>query len=268
LIAGDPPHEPLNPTPISLAVVRQASAVLALLAISALCWIFLIASERAMAAMNGDGLLDRLMVVMMQPSAVWSYLAATALMWLVMMIAMMVPAVLPMVVVYRGIYRGRDVGLATGAFVLGYFAAWSMFALVAALLQWWLHTRGLIDGMSFAAGARAAALLFVLAGLYQLSALKETCLTRCRSPLGFFMADWRDGVQGAFGMGARHGSYCIGCCWLLMALMFAGGTMSVLTMAALSALILAERVLPAGPWPARLPGVALLALGALAWWRA
>jgi len=221
-----------------------------------------------MAAMNGDGLLDRLMVVMMQPSAVWPYLAATALMWLVMMIAMMVPAVLPMVVVYRGVYRGHDVGFATAAFVFGYFAAWSMFALVAALLQWWLHTRGLIDGMSFAASARAAAVLFLLAGLYQLSALKEACLARCRSPLGFFMADWRDGVTGAFGMGARHGAYCIGCCWMLMALMFAGGTMSVLTMAALSALILAERVLPAGPWPARLPGVALLAFGVLTWWRA
>ncbi|MEX2482382.1 MAG: DUF2182 domain-containing protein [Gammaproteobacteria bacterium] len=254
--------------PLSLATVRQGAAGAALLAISAVSWVFLIASERAMAAMSGTGLIDRLMLAMMQPSAMLPYLAATALMWLVMMVAMMVPAVLPMVMVYRGIYRGVDRGLATASFVSGYFAAWGAFALLAALGQWWLHAQGLLYGMRLAASAQVAAVLFVVAGLYQLSPFKEACLARCRSPLGFFMADWRDGLRGAFAMGARHGLYCIGCCWLLMVLMFAGGAMSVLVMAALAALIVAERLLPGGPWPARVPGVALIVLGTVTWWQA
>ena len=90
---------------------------------------------------------------------------------------------------------------------------------------------------------------------------KEACLQKCRSPLGFFLANWRDGRWGALRMGFGHGLFCIGCCWMLMLIMFVGGAMSVITMALLSAFILAERVLPAGPWVARLPGVGLIGWG-------
>jgi predicted metal-binding membrane protein len=104
--------------------------------------------------------------------------------------------------------------------------------------------------------------VLLAAGLYQLTPFKEACLHHCRSPLGFFLEHWSPGALGAVGMGLRHGLYCIGCCWVLMLLMFAGGAMSVLTMAALCGFILAERLLPPGPWVARLPGGVMILWGA------
>ena len=101
------------------------------------------------------------------------------------------------------------------------------------------------------------------AGLWQLTPAKAACLAHCRGPLGFFLSHWRGGRFGALRMGLRHGLYCIGCCWMLMGLMFAGGTMSVVTMAVLSVFILAERVLPGGAWVARGTGFGLLVLGAV-----
>lgn len=116
--------------------------------------------------------------------------------------------------------------------------------------------------MSLGSGVAVAAVLLMAAGAYQLTPLKEACLAGCRSPLGFFLENWREGRAGAFSMGLRHGSFCVGCCWALMLLMFAGGAMSVATMAALCAFVLAERLLPAGPWVSKLPGVAMIAWGA------
>ena len=100
-----------------------------------------------------------------------------------------------------------------------------------------------------------------MAGVYELTPWKEACLRHCRSPLGFFLEHWTAGARGALGMGARHGLYCVGCCWVLMLLMFAGGAMSVLTMAGLCALILAERLLPPGPWVSRIPGAMMIGWG-------
>ncbi|HCU89895.1 MAG TPA: metal-binding protein, partial [Gammaproteobacteria bacterium] len=104
--------------------------------------------------------------------------------------------------------------------------------------------------------------ILMLAGAYQLTPMKEACLSRCRSPIGFFLANWRAGRLGAIRMGLQHGLFCIGCCWMLMLLMFVGGAMSVVTMALLSMFILAERVLPSGPWVSWMPGIALIAWGA------
>src|SRR5262249_17783439 len=99
--------------------------------------------------------------------------------------------------------------------------------------------------------------------VYQLTPMKEACLRHCRSPMSFFLEHWSAGAMGAFRMGMRHGLYCVGCCWVLMLLMFVGGAMSVLTMAILGALILAERLLPDGPWTSRIPGAAMILWGVL-----
>ncbi|MCB1747801.1 MAG: DUF2182 domain-containing protein [Gammaproteobacteria bacterium] len=243
--------------------VRAGTAWLALVAVAAAAWWFLLVSERVMTTMQGEGPIADLMWMMMRPGSVLPYLGAALVMWVVMMVAMMTPAVMPMAAVYRGLYKGPRRNLATFVFANGYLAAWAVFSIAAAGLQWLLHAQGVLHGMSLAASARVAGGLLVFAGLYQLTPLKEACLAHCRSPLGYFMNRWRDGLGGAFSMGFRHGAFCIGCCWVLMLLMFAGGAMSVMTMAVLAVFILAERLIPAGPWAARAPGVGMILLGAV-----
>lgn len=245
----------------TLHLVRLAAAALALVAVAAISWAFLIASEAAMTTMTGDGIAARLMALTMAPGEALPYLAAATLMWMVMMLAMMVPAALPMAAVFRRIDRGTSPDLDTFILVWGYLAAWMIFSAAAAALQWWLHARGFLHGMMLIGGTTLAAALLIAAGVYQLTPLKDACLARCRSPLGFFLAHWRDGRSGAFVMGLRHGVFCIGCCWALMLLMFVGGAMSVTTMAVLCVFVLAERLLPAGPWVAKLPGLALIVWG-------
>lgn len=247
---------------LDLFSIRYYSSYLALAVLAVVAWVFLFESEEAMRSMHGDGLIMDMMWAMMDPSAMVAYLIAAAVMWVVMMVAMMIPAVLPMAMVFRGMHRGRHATAETLLFASGYLIVWSGFAIIGAILQWLLHSRGGLGGHMLEAGPHLAALLLVVAGLYQLTPLKESCLARCRSPIGFFMANWRDGRRGAIVMGAQHGLYCLGCCWMLMLLMFVGGAMSVVTMALLSIFILAERLLPPGPWVSKLPGVALLVAGA------
>jgi len=233
----------------------------ALLAIGAIAWVFLVRSEAAMRSMAGDGPTVALMRVMMQPADPRPYFLAAALMWVVMMVGMMTPAVVPMAMVLRGMgrtaHRERDTLLFAGGYLLG----WSLFGVLAALLQLGLHARGLLEGHLLAAPPRWAGILLLGAGVYQLTPWKEACLRHCRSPIGFFLEHWSPGAWGAVGMGLHHGLYCVGCCWVLMLLMFVGGAMSVPTMAVLCGFILAERMLPPGPWVARIPGAALIVWG-------
>jgi predicted metal-binding membrane protein len=240
-------------------VVAAALAVTAVV-----CWWLLVESAAVMASMQGGGPLLWLADAMMEPAAPTPYLVASALMWIVMMGAMMTPAVLPITLVFVRLDRtqhARSLPLAGLAFSSGYLGAWTLFALVATVLQWSLHRATLLHTDAMATGAPLAGALALLAGVYQLTPLKEACLAHCRTPMGFLLSHWRDGTAGAFRMGLRHGAYCLGCCWALMLLMFAAGVMSVTAMALLSLFILAERVLP-GRWAAQVPGVLLLAWGA------
>lgn len=236
-------------------------AVVALVAVASLAWAWLYAAEQAMASMRGTGLLMRLMAAMMAPGDGRAYLLASASMWLVMMMAMMTPAALPMLLVFRGLDRGPDGKHDALLFTAGYLASWSAFALLAAVAQWCLHGLGFLHGAALATSQQVAGAILIAAGLWQLTPLKAVCLAHCRGPMGFFLAHWRAGRRGAVAMGLHHGLYCIGCCWMLMALMFAGGAMSVATMAALAVFILAERVLPGGKWATCLPGLSLIVCG-------
>ena len=139
---------------------------------------------------------------------------------------------------------------------------WAGFSLVAAVLQAALQERMLLSPDLTLAAPWLGAAVLALAGVYQLTPLKYACLVRCRSPLGFMLGHWRDGVSGAFTMGARHGGYCLGCCWALMALLFVGGVMNLAWVAALAVFVLAEKVVARGPWLSRASGVALLAWAA------
>jgi predicted metal-binding membrane protein len=186
-------------------------------------------------------------------------------MWVVMMVAMMMPAAAPMVLTYVRINRQRaPVSSRFGtdaAFLLGYLVLWGLFSLAAATAQWLLHTATLLSPAMASASPVFSALLLIAAGFYQFAPLKSACLAKCRSPMGFLMSEWRNGVRGAFIMGLRHGLYCLGCCWLLMVLLFVAGVMNLLWIALIALAVLAEKVLPFGVWVSRALGVALTAGG-------
>ena len=187
-------------------------------------------------------------------------------MWAVMMVAMMVPSASPMVLLFAMVHRRRREQdgryVPTGVFLLGYVVVWGAFSAVAALAQWGLHQAALLSPMMMATAPWLGAVLLIAAGVFQFMPLKDACLAKCRTPLGFLMTEWREGTWGAFIMGIRHGGYCTGCCWALMALLFVGGVMNLLWVAALAVFVLVEKVAPAGRWLGKVGGVVLIAWGA------
>ena len=187
--------------------------------------------------------------------------AATAIMWWVMMFAMMIPSAAPTILLYAQVHRhsdGLETAPPTAAFLAGYLACWLAFSVIAAGLQ-----SSLLSSVTMGVvGRDAAGALFIASGLYQLSPLKDACLSRCRSPASFLSRHYRAGPSGAFRLGLLHGTYCVGCCWLLMALLFAGGVMNLIWVAGLTLLVAAEKLLPGGRWLARLAGVGMILWGA------
>ncbi len=188
----------------------------------------------------------------------WAFMTT---MWVVMMTGMMLPAASPMIVSYRSFARSGSLTGSTPLFVAGYLVTWTLFGMVAAAAQWALHDAKLVSPMGVAAASIAGALL-IGAGAFQFSAVKQACLGKCRTPLGFLMTQWRDGRRGALLMGVRHGGYCVGCCWALMALLFVLGVMNLVWVAVLAAIVLVEKVAPRGDDLARLLGGGLIAWGA------
>jgi predicted metal-binding membrane protein len=188
------------------------------------------------------------------------------LMWWVMMVGMMVPSSMPTILLYARVqhhwlpeqHATRHVAL----FTAGYLLAWAAFSAVATSIQWALNVSGLIAPMTMSVSTKLGAALFAAAGVYQLSPFKNVCLRHCRSPAEFLAQHRRPGAAGAFLTGSHHGLYCVGCCWLLMALLFAGGVMNLLWVAALAVLVLLEKLVPHGHWLARASGVAMLAVAA------
>ena len=197
----------------------------------------------------------------------WSVteLGAIVLMWLVMMIAMMLPSAAPMLLLYAATQRERThAGAAPPvvAFAAGYLLVWAGFSVAAGVLQAALQERMLLSSNLGVTSARFGAAILALAGVYQLTPLKNACLARCQSPLGFLLGRWRDGARGALAMGLRHGAYCLGCCWALMALLFVVGVMNLAWVAALAVFVLIEKVLARGAWVSWVGGVVLLAWAA------
>ncbi|MBN1240718.1 MAG: DUF2182 domain-containing protein [Gammaproteobacteria bacterium] len=194
-------------------------------------------------------------------------LAATFFMWAVMMAAMMLPSAVPAIAFYGVVVRRnaeRGVVLAsTWIFTAGYLAVWTAFSAAATALQAALSGAGLLTADLAAADRRLGAAILVAAGLYQWLPIKDACLAKCRSPLELFVTQWRPGASGAFRLGARHGLWCLGCCWVLMLLLFVAGVMNLLWVALIAAFVLAEKTLPGGRLIARVTGAALVAAGVL-----
>ena len=196
-----------------------------------------------------------------------SYWIIMASMWWVMMIAMMLPSAAPVVLLYARVYRhGQKRGqinspyVPTASFVAGYLLVWLAFSLVATGMQWLLGQLGLLDAMMmWSTNTALSGGLLAVAGIYQFSAPKSACLKHCRSPVEFVSQRWRKGRIGAATMGIEHGLYCVGCCWLVMALLFVGGIMNLVWIAGLAFLVLLEKLVPHERWVGRMSGSLMIA---------
>jgi predicted metal-binding membrane protein len=225
----------------------------------ALAWVYLAAG----AGMDTD-MADMAMVMPMP----WSlfYAALVFVMWWVMMIAMMVPSAAPTILLFAAIRRKqgpKDHPSAQAWIFCGaYLLMWAWFSLLAVLAQWALERAGLLSMAMASTSAVLGGVVLLAAGLYQLTPLKTACLRYCQSPILFLSRYWQPGAAGALRMGLRHGGYCLGCCWFLMALLFVGGVMNLAWIAGIALYVAAEKLLPIGRTLSRLAGVALCAAGA------
>ncbi len=243
---------------LQAVLARERWAVAAGLAGAvALCWLYLVPASRDM-----YGAMDGLSAWMMAGTWDLPYLALIFGMWAVMMVGMMLPSAAPAILLYASALKGSPQAVTrTYAFAGGYLLAWLAFSLGATLLQWALAEAALLSPMMVSTSPALGAGLLIVAGVYQLTPLKQACLTRCRAPAAFIAQHFRPGVSGALLLGARHGLYCVGCCWALMLLLFFGGVMSLLWIGAITIFVLLEKLAPFGAQGGKLSGALLVASG-------
>ncbi len=246
--------------PLEDALKRDRAIVTAALAgLIVLSWIYLVPTALDMhGAMSGPS------AWMM--AATWDarYFALVFLMWCVMMVGMMLPSAAPMILLFAKavqVSSHTEAPIArTYAFAGGYLAAWIAFSLAATILQGLLARAALLSPMMAYTSAAIGALTLIASGLYQWTPLKRLCLMHCRSPL-YWLYGWRPGVRGALRMGALQGLYCVGCCWVLMLLLFFGGVMNLTWIALIAGFVLLERLVPFGMRVGQIGGALLVAVG-------
>jgi predicted metal-binding membrane protein len=241
---------------------------LALVAISAWAWTL---AGALMPRSHGGGMhtMTQAMGSMVMTPAPWSaaHAALILMMWWVMMTAMMVPSAAPFILLVAAVHRRRhrhQPYAAVGLLTAGYLTVWGAFSVAATLIQRGLERTGLLSPETLSVGTIVAGSILLAAGLYQLTPVKQTCLSRCRSPITFLTAYWQPGLAGAFRMGLVHGAYCLGCCWFLMTLLFVGGVMNPFWIGALALYVVLEKLAPGGPWLSRASGMILSSAGVLA----
>lgn len=251
-----------QPTALELALRRDRWWVLGSLGLMLLlCWAWIVPMARDM-----YGAMDGASAWMMRDTHGALYAALLLAMWAVMMAGMMLPSAAPTLLLYAAVVRRSDAAARAPAqvhaFAAGYLLSWGGFSLAATGLQLLLARGTALSPMMQLRGPWPAVLL-LLAGAWQFSAWKRACLQSCRAPAAFIAGHWRAGTGGALHMGVAHGGYCLGCCWALMLLLFAGGVMNLWCIAALSLFVLLEKLAPAGAQGGRLSG-GLMLLGGLA----
>ncbi len=268
----------------SVRRIRPSStspATAVLLVVTAACWIYLFVLRTKMGdmtAMSGMGDMDTARSVLAMPmTSAWTRgdLVLMWTMWAVMMAAMMIPSATPMIHAYsttigsplRSSAPSTPNGSlplngSTTLFVVGYLIAWSGFAALATSAQWALHDAALVDAMGTSTSRWISGVVLLAAGVYQFSTVKEICLGKCRTPLGFLLSEWRSGRRGALVMGLHHGTLCIGCCWALMALLFVLGVMNLWWIALVATVVLIEKISRSMMLP-KLLGVVLISWSVL-----
>ena len=238
--------------------------VAGLVATIALAWLYLLRIASQMTAMSVEMQMHAAMG--MADMRAWGLTDWVGLfaMWSVMMTAMMLPSAAPVVLLVLGVYRRRKdpaARLSSTFFVAGYLIVWMAFSVAVSLLQIVLHRRAVLAADMRLTPTMVSAVVLLLAGIYQWLPIKNSCLVRCRSPLGFLTHYWREGLLGGLEMGIRHGTLCVGCCWLLMALLFVVGIMNMMWVAVLTAIVFIEKLVPRGDLFGRVAGIGLAAWG-------
>jgi predicted metal-binding membrane protein len=187
--------------------------------------------------------------------------------WVTMMVAMMFPTAVPMILTFHKVQAGKrergDPFVSTWVFVAAYILVWTLAGVAAYAGALAAETIAVHGTLSSTTAARIGGAVIILAGIYQLTPLKDLCLSKCRTPITFIMTSWRDGAVGALRMGLLHGAYCLGCCWLLFVILFPLGIMNIAAMAVITLLIFAEKTLPWGRLAPRAAAAALVAYGAV-----
>lgn len=231
-------------------------------------WILLGAGTRMSALDMASASKPEGVAGMMVP-AVWTpgYAGLMFTMWWVMMAAMMLPSAAPILLLFARVNRKeKSAGhpfVPTGIFAAGYLVAWGGFSILATGLQWVLENLGWLSPMMVTTNYWLGGAILLAAGVWQLTPIKGMCLRHCRSPMGFLVQSWRPGRVGAFRMGLEHGSFCLGCCWFLMGLLFFGGIMNLFWIIGLAGFVLLEKTVPIGSWIGRIFGVGVAAWGVL-----
>jgi predicted metal-binding membrane protein len=231
-----------------------------LVGITVAAWVYIVVTAHRIATPGMDAMAG------VKPWTATEFVLTFA-MWAFMMVAMMVPTAAPMTLMYAAVARKaaaqHDPLPPTFIFVTGYITMWVIFSLVATASQHALDQAALLSPMMVSASVRLGAVILIAAGLYQLTPLKNACLKNCRTPAHFMSRYWHSGNLGAFRMGLRLGAYCVGCCWILMALLFVGGVMNLLWIAAIAIFVLVEKTIPFGDIGGRFVGAAMILVGAL-----
>lgn len=254
------------------AVLKRDRALVAacLLMLILLAWAYTVwlAADMAMGGMDMTGyrMIPAGSGWMMPAAAPWHAIefALAFIMWAVMMVGMMTPSVAPLILIYARVGRqaaAQQQPFAASAFLAGgYLLAWIAFSLIATITQWAVDRAGWLTPEMASASRTIGGLTLVAAGLYQWTPLKDACLRQCQAPLQFIQrhGGFRGDAAGSLTLGFRHGLYCVGCCWMLMALLFVGGVMNVLWIALIMIFVLIEKVVPAPRLVSRLSGTALL----------
>jgi predicted metal-binding membrane protein len=245
--------------PLEVILKRDRAIVVAgLIGITLLAWGYMVYEA---GAMYHTGICSCAGMKMSGPdTGAWSTatLVPLFLMWAEMMVAMMIPSAAPMILTFAMVNRKRREQqrpfVPTGVFVLGYVLVWTVFSAMAALAQWILHAKAMLSPTMVSTSPLLGGALLITAGIFQWTPLKNSCLTHCRSPLSFLMTGWREGKRGALRMGLKHGTYCTGCCWFLMALLFVAGVMNIWWIAIISVFVLLEKIAPRGVLVGKIAG--------------
>ena len=252
---------PGNGAPPVLSWRDRLFVIAGLAGIVAVSWAYLVIEAGRM----GGAPADMAAMVELRPRD-WVGLFLLFLMWAVMMVAMMLPSAMPMILLQAAVMRkarnGRSLAASVSVFVAGYIVVWTLFSIAATLIQAYLEHLALLSPMMVGKSPQLGGLILIAAGIYQVTPAKDVCLIHCRTPFAFVAAHWRPGMGGAFRMGFHHGLFCVGCCWVLMALLFVGGVMNLLWIAAIAGFILLEKIAPLGTRLGRvISGLGLMAAG-------
>lgn len=244
--------------PLATLPRRERLVVLAsLVGVSVLAWVYLVWMATAMSQTGAPQVIHA-----------WSpaYFLMMFSMWVIMMVGMMLPSIMPVVLLYARVVGGSKAPsrpvLRSYLFAAGYLLAWTLFSLLATLLQWGLDEAALLSVRMQTISPFVGAAVLAVTGLYQWTPVKDACLKHCRGPVDYLSSHWRQGMLGALHMGLGHGLYCIGCCWVLMTLLFVGGVMNLLVIALITLFVLFEKLAPFGADAGRWAGAGLCAVAA------